>query len=265
MKQLTLLIIAFGLFSCTGNKETASDQYILIRDNLYHDESGNLYLKVVDRSFAEGGTAAENEKRIKDRWLNVVYCDTCKLRFTDEETKQTSNKQPDGMTELLNVVDTATFRLTEIYSTENLTIYEDKNYAYYHHVMLDGGVISLGEKTNSTKTLAMNNNLYDSSFLSPIYFKKLQKYILENGKIEKVNASSRSDKAIYITYYILKVNSIKLTVDKSNRIYFSNKNEKHLGNILLSEDGLSVSIEADDANNKTLIESTYVDALKLLK
>lgn len=275
LKQISILIIfVFSQFSCSGNKETASEssQYTLIRDNLYFDNSGNLYLKTVDRSLAEGGTAAENEKQVKDRWLNIAYCETCKLLFTGESKKQIDNKPPDGMTELRSVIDTATFRLAESNSTENLTIYEDENYWYYHHIMADGGTITLalkpissGGKPISTQTSNRNNNTNDTSILTPANFNKLQKYILENGKIEKVNASGRSDKPIYITYHVLEVNGIKLIVDKSNRIYFNDKNGKHLGNILLSEDGLSVSIEADDANNKTLIGSTYEEALKMIR
>ena len=65
MKQMSLLIIVLSLFSCSGNKETTAEQYTLIRDNLYFDKSGNLYLKAIDRSLAEGGTAGENEKKIK--------------------------------------------------------------------------------------------------------------------------------------------------------------------------------------------------------
>lgn len=266
MKQITLLIIiVLSQFSCSGDKETGTEstQYTLIRDNLYFDNSGNLYLKAVDRSLVEGGTAMENEKHVKDRWLNVAYCETGKLVFTGENKKHLENKPPNGITELRNIIDTATFCLVEIDSTENLTIYEDKNYWYYHHLMADGGTITLELKRISAQPSNANNNMNDTSKLTPFNFKKLQKLIIEKGEIEKVNASSRSDKTIYITYYILDVNHIKLTVDKSNRIYFNDKNQKHLGNLLLSDDGLNVKIETNDVNNKVLIESTFIEALKV--
>lgn len=171
------------------------------------------------------------------------------------------------MTELRNVIDTATFKLVKIDSKENVTVYEDKNYSYYHNVMLDGGTISLGEKTKSTGTFAMNNNLSDSTFFKPIYFWKLQKYILKNGKKEKVDASSRSDKPIYINYFILQVNNINLTVHAGggNRIFFRVNNALKLGNIILSEDGTILSFEDCNENSKNLIWSTYLEALKLTK
>lgn len=267
MKQISLFIIVLGLITCSGNKKTNSDpiQFKLIRDNLYCDQKGNLFLRTVDRSLAEGVTEVEYEKCISDRWLFVVYCDTCKLRYTSKNPEQITNKQPDRMTELRSIVDTATFRLVKISMEENVTVYADINYTYYHHLMLDGGIITLGEKTISTETLAMNKNLSDSTFFKPIYFKKLQKYILKNGKTEKVNISSRSDKPIYFTYHILEIDDIKLTVDKSNRIYFSDKNSLKLGNILLSEDEKKISFEDCDENNKMLIYSAYVEALKLTK
>ncbi len=267
MKLIPSLVFVVGLTSCSGKKESPLDstKYILIRDNLYSDKSGNLYLKAFDRSLAEGGTAEENEKFLLDRWLNVVYCDTCKLMFTNENPKQLANKPPDRMTELRNVVDTATFRFGEIASTENVTIYQDKNYRYYHHVMLDGGTISLGERRNKTEKNVEKNKLNDSIYFTPIYFKKLQKYIRKNGKTEQVNISSRSDKPIYIMYHILEIGDLKLTVDNGNRIYFNSKNPLKLGNILLSEDSKHLSFEDCDEKNKNLIWSTYVEALKMVK
>ena len=105
-----------------------STEYQLIRDNLYSDNGGNLYLKSRTRERFETG-------KWIDVWIKTVYCDSC-WTPTEDGWKD--------ITELKDFVDTSTW----VYDTTNgvWSEYTDKNYRYHHTHMADGGTISLTAK-----------------------------------------------------------------------------------------------------------------------
>jgi hypothetical protein len=145
MKPYVILLAFVILSSCAESTESVGGdtqtnnskyhaskelvhKYVLIRDNLYHDNNGNLFL----RSFNNEG--AENGKEKYEVWLHTVYCDTC---WTP------SNDGWKDITELRDFVDTATFHLDTTDLKEGIDIYKDKNYSYRHKWMADGGTISV--------------------------------------------------------------------------------------------------------------------------
>lgn len=156
MKKRVIILGVIGLIGCSGNQDknqsnvsseqipnneilqNQKPQYKLIRDNLYFDNEGNIYLKTIDRSSADSGSPEKNKALTYDRWLYVAYCDTCTLIYPDETIE--------GLTELKNIVDTATFKLEFTDNKQGADIYEDKNYRYFHKWMADGGTITLMEK-----------------------------------------------------------------------------------------------------------------------
>jgi hypothetical protein len=143
MKKYLIHISVILFFSCsnnTGGEQTESKQesennlketskkYRLIKDNLYSDGKGALYLKSRTREHFETG-------KWIDVWIKTVYCDTCGT-LTEDGWKD--------ITELKDFVDTNTWQ----YDTSNgyWTEYIDKNYRYHHTHMADGGAISLESK-----------------------------------------------------------------------------------------------------------------------
>jgi hypothetical protein len=106
----------------------------------------------------------------------------------------------------------------------------------------------------------------DSLYFQAKYFYSLRNFILKNGRIEKVNASSRIDKLMYIVYHIISFESVELTVDKTDRIYFSNpkKENRHLGNILM-EDNKFVRVEAEDSSDSKLVYKVYCGILSKIE
>lgn len=129
MNRLLIYISFIFLLSCSGQhvKDTIENysKYTLIRDNLYSDKAGNLYLKSVNN---------EDVKNKYDVWLNTVFCDTCQVA-TEEGIED--------ITELKDVVDVKSFHLKSTDAEAGGVLYEDKNYLYFHKLMADGGTISL--------------------------------------------------------------------------------------------------------------------------
>ncbi|VXB53098.1 conserved hypothetical protein [Flavobacterium sp. 9AF] len=97
--------------------------YQFIRDNLYADANGNLYLKSLNN---------EDVENTYDIWIKEVFCDTC---FVYKENGI------DSITELKDIVDIKTFHFDSIDEITGVTIYADKNYSYLHKWMADGGTI----------------------------------------------------------------------------------------------------------------------------
>lgn len=132
MKSYTLYLLLFLLSACASNKENESAQsepshseHTLIRDNLYTDQEGNLYLKSVNN---------EDIHHKYDVWIETVYCDTC---FTPTE---------DGfkdITTLKDFVDPTTFHLDSTDGKQGGHFYKDKNHRYFHKWMADGGTITV--------------------------------------------------------------------------------------------------------------------------
>lgn len=137
MKATTILLALLLLIACAHKNESeqpltdtaqSNSGYFLIRDNLYCDVDGNLYLRSVNN---------EDVEKKHEVWLKTVYCDTC---WTPSEEGWT------GVTELKDFVDTATFHLDTTDMNSGVDIYADKNHRYRHKWMADGGTISIVEK-----------------------------------------------------------------------------------------------------------------------
>jgi hypothetical protein len=142
MKEYAILIVLVMLASCAERKdrdqpgtttnntkhrepEKSNSKYTLIRDNLYYDDEGNLYLKSI------------NNETVLDKhevWLKTVYCDTCWTSTRDGWK---------DITELKDFVDTATFHLDTTDLKRGADIYKDKRRRYLHKWMADGGEISI--------------------------------------------------------------------------------------------------------------------------
>ncbi|NVO02053.1 MAG: hypothetical protein HXX09_05070 [Bacteroidetes bacterium] len=104
----------------------------------------------------------------------------------------------------------------------------------------------------------------DSTYFQAKYFDLLRSYILQNGKVENVNASSRLDKPIYVEYHIISFKGVDLIVDNSDRIYFNDSKQKlHLGNILM-ENKKSVRVESNNESDSKIVYNTYCEILKKL-
>ncbi len=142
-KYLILIVVIFTL-SCsdkTKNQQIKLEAqsinnankiiYTLIKDNLYTDNEGNLYLRSKQREHFETG-------KWIDVWLKTVYCDSC-WTPTKEGWKD--------ITEHKDFVDTNSFHLDTTWKQQLGNFYEDKNYRYYHKYMADGGTISLWDKS----------------------------------------------------------------------------------------------------------------------
>jgi hypothetical protein len=117
-----LLIIFIVITACSDGMHT------LIRDDLFSDKNGNLYLKSVNN---------EDVENKKDVWLTDVYCDTC---------WKPAHDGLNGMMKLNNFVDIETFHFDSYLEQEDVMIYADKKYRYRHKRMADGGVISVQAK-----------------------------------------------------------------------------------------------------------------------
>ena len=105
----------------------------------------------------------------------------------------------------------------------------------------------------------------DSIYFKPHYFNILRQYIMINGKVEKVNASSIALDTIYVEYHVLSYDKWELRVDGSNRIYFSMKQPeyKQYGNILMIDDSI-VKVECQDNLDREKIFNTYNEILKTI-
>ncbi len=144
MNKYLLYILLLTIVACSdeNNKEQTDSklqdtvyikrkrpEYRLIRDDLYSDGKGDLYLKSVNNEDLEGGTQY-------DVWLTSVWCDTCWISTDDGWID----------TKLKDFVDTNSFRFDSTDLERGGSIYVDKNYKYFHKWMADGGTISLIEK-----------------------------------------------------------------------------------------------------------------------
>lgn len=140
MRFILLLILGSSLF--LGCKPRASSPYRLIKDNLYIDQEGDLFLKTIDRSAADSGDPKIDAKNTHDRWLNAVYCEPCTLKAGLEIVP--------GLAYLTDKIDTATFHHVAVDNEQGGDLYEDKNHRYYHKWMADGGTISLSVKNSDS-------------------------------------------------------------------------------------------------------------------
>ena len=105
-------------------------EYTLIKDNLYSDDEGTLYLKSRTREHFETG-------KWIDVWIKTVYCDSCWTPTKDGWK---------DITELKDFVDINSFHLDTTDNEQGGDFYEDNNYRYFHKWMADGGTVSLMEK-----------------------------------------------------------------------------------------------------------------------
>lgn len=122
MYKLLLFFPLLFLFACSNNP------YTLIKDNLYTDNKGNLFLQSKTLEHFDSG------KEI-DVWLKAVYCDTCGTLTQEGWMNEKELKD-------LVDIDTWHFDTSNGYWTE----YTDKNYRYHHTHMADGGQIVLMKK-----------------------------------------------------------------------------------------------------------------------
>lgn len=145
MKKYLILLTSMFLLACSDNTEkeghkiTSEEEanpnksvteYTLIKDNLYSDDEGSLYLKSRTREHFETG-------KWIDVWIKTVYCDSCWTPTKDGWK---------DITELKDFVDINSFHLDTTYNGQGGDFYEDMNYRYFHKWMADGGTISLIEK-----------------------------------------------------------------------------------------------------------------------
>lgn len=71
-------------------------------------------------------------------------------------------------------------------------------------------------------------------------FYQLKKHIQNNGKHERVSVSSiANDTSLMVDYYSMLKNDWEVTIDHSNRIYFS-RDKVHYGNVILRDDSVFV-------------------------
>lgn len=100
--------------------------YENIGENLFRDESGNLYFRTIDRS------AINDEREVYARYFDRLYYDTMieGINIIVDTT-------------LRDVVDPSSFKKT---GGEGLiTYYRDKNHRYFHREMADGGTLHCTE------------------------------------------------------------------------------------------------------------------------
>lgn len=105
----------------------------------------------------------------------------------------------------------------------------------------------------------------DSLYFSPDYFTMLRSHILQTGRVERVNASSRADKPVFVENHILSFEDWELTADGTGRIYFSKKEPvyKHFGNVLL--EGHKVKLECDNSADASAVYAAYNAVIKLIE
>lgn len=138
MIKLLLFLILLLSACCTepnnqevSEKETTAPSqptYTLIRDNLYQDANGRLYLKSKTMEHFESGDWV-------DVWISHVYCDPCPADNGEEKDW-----------ELKDFVDVPTFHFSKSDSEQGADIYEDAYFTYFHKLMADGGTVTVWEK-----------------------------------------------------------------------------------------------------------------------
>lgn len=100
----------------------------------------------------------------------------------------------------------------------------------------------------------------DSAYLTVPHVRKMQQYLYEHGRKEQVNISSMIGKPMYVTYSTIDYKGISLSVDGTDRIYFT-KGTDHVGNILVTPEQM-VIVEARDDGNPGLTFRTYVEVMR---
>jgi hypothetical protein len=75
------------------------------------------------------------------------------------------------------------------------------------------------------------NEIANIDLSDTTYFEVVKNYINEVGTVRKVNASSRINKELIITYRVVYVDIVEVLIDHTDRLYM-NLNNKHFGNIL---------------------------------
>lgn len=101
-------------------------------------------------------------------------------------------------------------------------------------------------------------------------FYKVKKHIQKNGKHERVSVSSiASDTSLMVDYYSIISDNWEITIDHTNRIYFS-KDKVHYGNVILQSDSVFVEPyylgpkESIDTLNEIIkpINEVYISLIK---
>lgn len=93
-----------------------------------------------------------------------------------------------------------------------------------------------------------------SDYLYPEYFDLVKSYLKSQGDSSVVDVSGNSSGRLLVTYHEIVHNNWKITVDHTDRIYFStNHDSLHFGNILYNRNFQNLLYEED----KVVIEMTY--------
>lgn len=119
-----LICIALVAFLSSCN----SEKYHLVKDNLYEDSDGKLYIK------SEAKTGAMT---VKDTMINAVFCKPCP---EGKDGKLVVDAR------LEDYVDKASFKFVYADSISNFARYEDQNYVFIHTFMSDGGIVGVRPK-----------------------------------------------------------------------------------------------------------------------
>lgn len=134
MRLVLPILLLLVATTCTSEKtkisisETISsgdNTYRLVKDNLYIDPSGQLYLKTYS---VEEGTGEKEAV-----WIVTVFCKGC-WTATEQGWKD--------ITTLNDFVDTTTFHHSYTDTIQGGDVYKDKNYSYFHKWMADGGTLT---------------------------------------------------------------------------------------------------------------------------
>jgi hypothetical protein len=121
LKYLTCLILLFVFGACSV---LGDSKHTFIKDNLYQDDLGNLYLK--SRSNEEGAKPS-------DVWVDYGLCENC--TYKNEKTS------------LKDFIDLETFKKdSSSFIDLEINYYSDKNYYYQEIIMADGGHVSITKK-----------------------------------------------------------------------------------------------------------------------
>ena|SRR5690554_1316549 len=78
----------------------------------------------------------------------------------------------------------------------------------------------------------LHKSINEIDLTDTTHFWAVKNYIEKFGKTEKVNASSIVSQESIVTYYVLWLDSTKVSTDHSNRLYMS-VDSLHYGNIIL--------------------------------
>ena len=121
----------------------------------------------------------------------------------------------------------------------------------------------VGMACSSPSNVSAQNTDEHVDLTDTTYFNLAKKYIFENGRKEYVNISSEISQERIIEYRILKMDNWEMTVDHSQRIYFTQNGNKY-GNIL-NENGTvqpEINYGAPDTHPK-ITKEKEVQVLKI--